>query len=531
MRTVGILAVVLCISVYLIPAGAQEGKVIVEYPASKELKRTSHQLHIPVGQLKNAREALRDATALAKKVGPNASVQSSMLAESWILLYRSKAAESIESIFDSYRLAAKKAADLQFYRQCTAAAQSLLSPLFEVNPDKANTLLKEWPVPDLSLGDEARQFRDQIISQQQQQLMHRMGYRDPEKALELLQAKSPVALSYALRGRLAQHMVNTGRRDKAFDLVDQTLSDFKRNPDRVPLDDYANFVQQLPMVSPGHFLEAFDLLAKAAMNSSPGSNTPSATNVGSETLMLEPGEATVLSVFRSLLGRPELLVKALSTLPALKMKIDRVGGIDYYLNPNTAPTQMSPEAVTAPTQAVSSDGQLSASELYQLLRGKAEKDPSMVRAKLSASVKGAEQVEILLQVAQRAALDDPELSSVALEIASPLVLQVSPLPRRATLLQQLIRLYRQCDGEVSPKILRDGFVVADQVREEEKENHPQRAQRTGLNSMADQLELVILAELALDDFPTAIRFVRSMPDDAVKYGALMQIIQSLRYNF
>ena len=52
------------------PPAAQEGKLIVVNVDSKDLKRTACRLRIPVERVKNAREALQEATDLAKRVRP-----------------------------------------------------------------------------------------------------------------------------------------------------------------------------------------------------------------------------------------------------------------------------------------------------------------------------------------------------------------------------------------------------------------------------------------------------------------------------
>ncbi len=517
------------------PARAQGGKAIVESPSSKDLKRTAHRLRIPVEQIKNAREALNDATALAKKLEPSA-MQPWALADMWIQLYRSKAFTNAESVYDHLRALAQEAATLNEYQQCISAAQGLLAPFFDLDSERVASLLRQWPQPSADWGQAAQQARDQFLDGMRRQSMQRMIYRDPERAMDLISAQTETGMPYyGTRAQLSQFLMNTGKSDKASDVIDQVLADFKKNPDPNSLQDYAGFVQQLSTISPDRFLNAFDLLVSAAAQPVGGAQPSVQLHLGGDVLMLSPSENAIVNVFRSMYGRPELAFKALSRVPALKDKLDAVGGIDSVLSPSMRPKTMmrtgSPDGQGQKPAGAQADPQVIAGELYQLLRGKWEKDPGMVRSKLAAAVRDPEQVDILIAVAQRASYEDPDLSAAALEIASPLVPQIKPLQRRSALLQNLIRVSRQTDGDVDPKLLREGFIIADQLREEEKERNPELIRRTRVVSMADQLESVLVSQLALDDFPTAIRFVRSMPDDPVKYAALMSILQSLRQQY
>jgi hypothetical protein len=234
---------------------------------------------------------------------------------------------------------------------------------------------------------------------------------------------------------------------------------------------------------------------------------------------------------RGLSGRPEIMLKALGMVPALKTKLDSVGGVDNVLNPVMMTKPGAPTASAPPAEGSPADPRVVADQLYQQLRGKCDQDPSLVRSKLAEVARDPEHAEVLVALADKASYEDPELTSVALQAASPLVLRVEPLQRQSGLLRNVVRLSRQTDGEVEPKLLREGFIVAAQLRDEEKGNNSAPVQRTKMDSMADQLEMMLVSQLAIDDFPTAIRFVRSMPDDVVKYYTLMSVLQSLRNSY
>src|SRR5207249_3598080 len=122
------------------------------------------------------------------------------------------------------------------------------------------------------------------------------------------------------------------------------------------------------------------------------------------------------------------------------------------------------------------------------------------------------------------------LSSLALEIASSMVARVEQLLPRSMMLQNLVRTYRQVEGEVDPNLIKEGFVLADQMREQEEARiQPGSAQKKGTGlTQADQLEIMLLGEYARDNFDAAIRYVRSMPDNPFKLAVLTQMAQSIR---
>ena len=92
---------------------AQEGRVVIADTASREVRRSAHQIHIPVGQLKNAREALREATDLARKMDPPPYDQFNNLAQIWLQLNRTKAKGVIESFIQDMRDIAQKPEDAE----------------------------------------------------------------------------------------------------------------------------------------------------------------------------------------------------------------------------------------------------------------------------------------------------------------------------------------------------------------------------------------------------------------------------------
>ena len=109
----------------------------------------------------------------------------------------------------------------------------------------------------------------------------------------------------------------------------------------------------------------------------------------------------------------------------------------------------------------------------------------------------------------------------------------------------LVRAYRMVDGEVDPGLLKEGFILASDLREEQQGQaagfgigvsggpFPQGGMLPyGISAgPADHLEAMLVAEYARDNFAGALTYVRSLQDAKLKLLALSQMIQSLRTPF
>ncbi len=177
----------------------------------------------------------------------------------------------------------------------------------------------------------------------------------------------------------------------------------------------------------------------------------------------------------------------------------------------------------------------SVTDLYESVRGTMAQDPGAVRKKLDEASRNPDQIDALIMLANRATSQEPDLASLALEAAARLLPQVEPLQKRAMAYQSLMRAAHTCDGEVDAQLLQQGLEIVQQLRGEETPQAPSvrspgivtPVRMTGL---ADQLEMSIVAELALQNFSGAMRYVRLMPED-VKLQALLRIIQTLMQPF
>ena len=70
-----------------------------------------------------------------------------------------------------------------------------------------------------------------------------------------------------------------------------------------------------------------------------------------------------------------------------------------------------------------------------------------------------------------AAHQDPDLGALSLEIARQLLPQLEPLQKRAMTLQNIIRTYRRIEGETDIELLRNGYILADQMRQKQSQQN------------------------------------------------------------
>jgi hypothetical protein len=244
-------------------------------------------------------------------------------------------------------------------------------------------------------------------------------------------------------------------------------------------------------------------------------------------------------------------MRTLNSIPGLKSKLDRVGGIDGIVGPRDRfqpPLSMNYSIDGRSRPAFNSSGSGSSlssvggsgpagsgppsiADLYESVRGKLAQDPAMVRKKLDDASRSPEQIDALIMLGSRAAYQEPDLASLALEAATKLIPQVEPLQKRASVFQSLMRAAHTCDGEVDGELLQQGLDIVRQLREEEAAR-ASASPASGptppgrMTGLADQLEMAIVAELALQNFSGAMRYVRLMPEE-MKLQALLRIVQTL----
>lgn len=519
---------------------------------SKELKRAAHQLRISPDRLQNAREALRQAAELARR-NPD-SMTSSQLGQLLTRLDKTRAPAALEDLCSWFAVAAKEAPDLPSYSRATQAAQNMLRTLATLDPEKAAALWMRWPDPPATLGEEFRKRQEESRSMFAKQLSATSNpYGLPTPTYDPADVRDSIARGDFTRlPMLMSQLTLSDDRTDGLRLVDQAIAKLQQSqPDQRMLSGYMNMLRQLPPIDPTRFTQGLNSLLPA-LEQLGGASAGGTVKVGEQTLQVTGAEAAVIELCRSMYGRPELAMKTLSSMPGLKAKLDRIGGIDslgmismrggpsvsidYSIDGvNRTTFNSTPTGSVSGTRPIGMESPGNAEDLVQSLRGKWATDPGFVRQKIAEAAKTPDQADAVLMLASRLAMQEPDAASLALEAVMRLLPQVEPLSRRAVLFQRIIQAYQICDGEVDADVLQKGMQLAQELREKEKESAPrlpeaQAVVASRMGTPADQLEMAIVAQLAIDNFEGAMRYVRTLSEDQ-KLQALIRIAQTLSQPF
>ena len=524
----------LSIALITLPALSQQRRVEAEGQETKELKRTARRMRIPVEQLKNARAALQEATDLALHLKmpqgrPMITMTSpGMLGSLWVQIYKSKAPAALEGLLNSARVFAASAPDLPAYNYYSNRAGGLMSAYSQLEPDKALEIARTWPNPPSSAGEKGEQIRENMQRYFKRMALQGMASHDPERALALRSdAGTDAPWDYGIESQAISQLIADGKKEQALKLVDQTIADFRQKGNPANLGSFQFFARQLASVDPDRFIAAVQLLGK--QNESvpqPGMPTLSGTlQINGQSIPIPASQAMMLNMLRGFPNRPGLVMRALDAQPELKALVDKNGGIDNFLNPGEG--GVSVRYTTGYGGTTFGSGSPAQPALLQQLNGKAAKNPEMVRQKLADAYRDPEKVQELINLASMSMFKDPDLSGIALEIAEPMVMRIEPLQKRSVAFEYLVRTYANLEGEVSIDLLREGFILADRLREQLSQPSSPMTSRVP----ADQLENFLLGQAARQSLPRALEFVGGMSDDGRKVAALVQIAQSLTQNF
>ncbi len=520
---------------------------------TRELKRTAHQLRITVDRLKNARQALSEATELARH---SSDLQSfSSISQNWVRINKTKAADALEDLYGWLKTTARDAQDIPTYQRCRSSAQMLLRSIATLDSDRAVSLWRTWPDPPAALGPAVANLREQSAAEFEQQLA--AGVSGPGMGMNLAAMSQQAAKGdYNAAGMMVMQLNQSGNHAEALRVADQTIASFRQGtPDPRSISGYLGFVRNLPDVDPERYMNALSSLMPSLNNPSIQGAGGTLT-VGNQTVQLTAADGAVIELCRALNGRPDLAMRTLGVVPGLKAKLDGVGGIDTIVGPSGPNSASRPQismsysidgqrkttfsaigggtsTFTGPMNMPAPPGSTmqSAGLLFQTLRGKLAKDPALVQQKLGELARNPDQIDSLINLANYASSIDPDLASLALDYASRLIMQVEPLTKRATTMQSLIQGYQRCNGEADGNLLQQAMVVVQQLRDEESSRPavmPSARGPVGVTrySPADQLEAAVIGELALDNFNGAMKYIRLMPDDQ-KVQALLRVVQTL----
>jgi hypothetical protein len=533
-------------SLFQLQAFAQNPRVVVASATSKELKRSAHRLRIPIDQLKNARQALQEATDLIPMIDPYPTEQLGSLVQSWQNLNRSKAKNIVDFFIQDLRSRAAQASDYPSYQKATSAAMNLFQTTAEPDYEKIIAEIRNWPDPPASLGDAAVKYRQNLESQARNSLLWRLIDSNPEKAYEVIsQSNDPGSANrYSYSAQIAQSLMSKGKKEDALRIIDQTMNDFSQHAnDPNTVQSYGNFISTVASLNPSKGETALNQWITQLKNQPPASNCAAKLQAGDTSVDLTCTESKILNTLRNFYSKPGMTMRALSSMPGLESKLDSIGGIDALYGSSYAsqpvnimtydPRNSRPGSggsIGSPIIISSSNSNNTGSLLQELL-GKSETNPGLVKQKLRNLAKGPEDIDKLINFANSAAYQDPELAGLALEIAQPLLPQIESVQKRSQILQNMIRAYRQADGEVDTELLKNGYIIADQLRQEQSEKQARTGKisvmQSGYATDADRLEAFLTAELARDNFESAIRYVRSLEPGTLKLQSLIQIMQVL----
>jgi tetratricopeptide (TPR) repeat protein len=528
------IAFVLFASGLVLPCFAEKPGTVPVSSSSKELRRAAHRLRIPVEQMKRARRVLQDATDLVRSTEPHPYEQVPALVQMWNQINHPKAQEVVESFIQDLRIEVADCPDFSCYQRMTSNAMTLMQLDFDY--EKATEQLRSWPEPKPEFGDAARLFRNNLENQIRNQAISRLAYSEPEKALKLMsEAGSGNVYNYTASAQIAQGLMNAGKKQEALRLIDRGMSKFDPSTsDSRAVQEFENFVRMTASTADSaRVSNAVGQLITAFKNQGSSMQCSGTLRAGDISVDLTCTESRMLSLLRGMPMRPTFVMKALDTVPELRSKVDSIGGIDAFYgggmngnppvsvvyNPSGIQRRAGPENAGGAVQGPA----VNIPALIQGLKGKAESDPALVRGKLKDL-----DADALANFAMTASYQDPDLADLAVEMAWPMLASIEPLARRASSLQNLVRASRQVDGEVDRELLRSGFILADQIREEAA----QKAADNGMNmspymtTSADQLEIFLVAELSRDDFDSALSYVQGIENSAFKLNCLMQIAQA-----
>lgn len=536
---------------YAQQSNTQATNIKVEVAKARDLRRTAHRYRISLGQLANARSALKEATDLALRQDPPVLSDYSSLGRLWVQLDRKNASSNVASMIEQMCRQAQLAEDVASYRRYTTQGQQLLSLVLGLDIEKAREIADLWPAPSAKLGDDGRQALLQFQADFSSRLIMQAPSAVSEKIYqELLQSQKSSSISLTSRITLAQSLINLDQKDKARAVLDQAIADLgQAAPEPGKTGEYESFLRMLASLYPEKSMSALDAYKAALARLGPSANPGAVYQIGDQRITLDRSESTALSMLRGMYGRPELAMKLLDANPGLRAKLDQIGGVDNFLNPS----QLSgiappiPISVTAPAGSMPPnpppppERPANPSDLFRTLRGKADSNPESVRRKLLDTYQKKEGFQTLINLAQMASYSDPELSDIALEVAHGLLPLFDSLNQRATSLRSLITVLRECDGEVDPTLLKEGFILVGELREEENQKAQPVLAAPGAVPPAvnvnpppgpvvhpsDDLEITLIAQTALDDFGSALHSAHSIEDEGVRIRALMQIVQVL----
>ncbi len=411
---------------------------------------------------------------------------------------------------------------------------SLLAVLTRSDWESAFGHANEWPWPSFSPGRvpddlyDSDDIYNDVVTQVYKRVIESFTEKDLDQALVLMEGTGlSRKLSFFFRGQLALYLKEKGRHAESASLVNQVIEEFRSlEAHEKAKNDFYMFTQQLPQIDQARFAEAFDLLMQLPANQDQVERRAGVVAVGDRAVKLTYSEGLAIKIFRFIYGsHHDLVMSTLNKYPDFRTKLDAIGGLDNYLTSNE-PKQLS-FSTNKNTYVDPRPYDLQvADELQRKFRGQSVRDPSLVRRKLAEEIENAGRLEILIELAYKTHSDDPTLCHIALALAVGMISGIEDsFVRRDNAIRRLLQAHRRCTVSISTQLYQAGFVLVDQIREEEKR---QGLDPNRMSSMsANAVEARFVGEWSRDDFDDAMNYINSKANELFKLQALVQVATKL----
>jgi hypothetical protein len=510
-----------------------------------DMTRTSHRLHIGVTRLVQLREALQQATDLILRQESMESTYAN-IARYWVSVDRKKAREALSKLISAAGSLAQNAADLNGYRRSSDIGMLFVNYLSQIDPEGARKIVELWPEPPASLGEEGRKAMEQLQKRAANEILSGKAQISSQDYQSYIDPQLSASQPFQARIDVATSLASSNQKDQARQILDQGIRDLANvTPDPNQLNDYRMFFEGLWHLYPERFLDTLEAFRVRCPQTD--SSNDRIYEIGDKKVQLTPVEAMTVGILKGVQPRPELAARTISANSGLKAKLDQLGGLDRVLSsflsvsgPSlreySAALPVSPASGNIVTTNIlpistaqdNAASPVTAEDLLKQLMGRAETNPEWVRRKLADACTHKEHFQVLIKLAQGAVSVDPDLGTIALEVAGGLLRAFDTLSSRASALRNLVNISRNIDGAVDSSLWSEGLNLVADLREEEKQQEQANEMpASGALQPSDNLEIYLIGQIALNDYSTAMQRVRSLRDDNLRIRALTSIVQYL----
>jgi hypothetical protein len=528
-RELLVLTVVLFFILPAFPESAQTATIDFE---AKELRITAHRLHIPVEQVKKARQALQEATDLFLSLPKNHFKLAPAFDMAWRELYPSKA-EKMGGIFiQKLRAEAAQAEDPIAYENTTFSAVTIMRSLTGSDFDKMQSFIRSWPAPPEKIAVPL-DYLQNMESRERESAFRKLALSDPQKALAHL-SNDPQKYDYSLSGLIILGFMNAGRKEDAGQLIERSIKNFIENPaDENSIREYTNFLNSARSEWDSAHITAASNALLAKLGNPPDCH--GTLILAGATINLNCLESEVLTLLKSFSNKPEFVIRTLELYPTLKSKLVGVGGIDsifeYRNKPSLNVTRDGSTGIRFQPHepAVPEDSE----KLLKELSGQTTLNPEKARRRLKEAA-GESGIDVLIRMAwtnpNRTDIDGAaDIAGMALEIASQMNKEEKSLENRRD--DELVRAYRQLEGSADRDLYKSAFLLIEQLKKEELRPKPAGLVQIKMGpcefTMAECMESRLVMEMSKDYFIDAMAHAHSIVNKDRQIDCLLTIAMNL----